>query len=148
MKKLMIGLLTIAAITFSANSSAMVGIATLNSTAALSGLGLVGLGFVGATGGGSDAAVVFLLGFITLDGQTSELKFNEVSKGNLLEIGLSQAEASAFLTHTEELELAFNTINSTCQNEQEAALEWSDYAEVLGDDAVNGLRKVLESSLK
>ncbi len=159
MKKSIMTILTVLIMTTSFQANSMVGAftAVFNPAAgvniALAGLGIAGVGtaMMAASDEELPANGLFTLivGLVVLDGQDNEsLTFKELPSKDLAKIGLSSDEQVAYNENVEELTFVFNMIADTTESKQEAKIEWQEQEAQLGSDAINGLKKVLNSSLK
>lgn len=97
--------------------------------------------------GGDTSGMNLLLGMLLLDGGNSGIQFTDIAKRDLLEIGLTDNEANAYLALNEEISLAFN--ESVSHLTEESTEEDFDalldvHREVLGPDAISAGMKVLK----
>ncbi len=101
--------------------------------------------------GSSQAALVgpWMLGLIVsvvlLDGENNrEIKFNEMAHKDLLNLGLSEVEADEYNMNVEELSAVFNTASRTSSVEESAQV-WTEAMDMLGQDAVVGFAKIVNT---
>ena len=87
---------------------------------------------------------LLLTGLILLEeDNVSSVEFVEIEHSALLEMGLTEQEAIAYNNNTEELSLIFQDIQFTSGSAQEAKNRWEEQAELIGEAAVDGARKVI-----
>ncbi len=156
MKKTLTTLFTLLTLTFSFQSHALVGgiTALFNPAAggytALAGLGLMGAG-VASINNNSDempGILTFLFGTVLLSGDNDQnIEFQELSADKLTKMGLNADEQVAYNDNVEELSLSFEMVANDSADKQDAQTLWQDQEYVLGSDAINGMKKVLENSL-
>ena len=143
--------------------NALVGLGTLNLGVALAGLGIsyaavemAGPYIEASIMTGVDGAQGFRLaaigGLIILDGESGqELEFQRMSDEQLRKMGLTPEEALSYNENLEKLSTSFKVVSSSLTNDstkEEAVELWQEQEEILGADAINGARKVLNFSIK
>jgi hypothetical protein len=155
MKKTILTLATLAIMGSSFQSNAAVGI----STGGLGGGLLVVLGGLTLLNEAASPLVssrnisVFgiLAGLILLDGENGqEIQFKKLPVEELKKMNLTAEEAAAYNDNTAELTEAFKMVSSevtTKTTMEESRKLWADQAEIIGENAINGARKVLSFNL-
>ncbi len=163
MKKSIIALATIAVLSTSFQANAAIGLINMltggTATIALSGLGIGAFGIgssiaMGVLSGGRDGidpTPFLLLGLIVLDGEKGqEIQFKEMDLNDLKEMGLNRNEALAYNQNTEELSQAFRVVQSELtpsSTAEDSKKLWEVQAQIHGEDALNGAKKVLAYNL-
>jgi hypothetical protein len=88
-----------------------------------------------------------LVGTVLLDGENGRsLDFQEFSTEKLIGMGLNKAEAQAYNNNTGELSEALKVVSSQLSKDstvEDSKKLWQEQANILGEDAINGARKVL-----
>jgi len=166
MKKTILSAALVLTMAFNFQAQAAVGgvvaLAGGGATVALAGLGVSGVSFglfmanaytlKSETVGFFTGYVGFLLGLVILDGEEGqEIQFKKLNQNEITQMNLSPSEALAYNDNTEELTAAFKLVSSELSNESSvevAAKLWSQQEEILGKDAINGVRKVIANALK
>ncbi len=96
---------------------------------------------------GSDM-LLMLLGIVLLDGEDDqEIEFQKFTDKQLVEMGLTENEILAYIANLEELGTSLKVVSSKLDSEstrEESVAQWDAIREILGDDAVNGARKVVD----
>lgn len=92
---------------------------------------------------------LMVLGIVVLDGESEqEINFSSIDQDKLLSMGLTEAEAAAYNENTEELSVAFKIVSSQLTENssvKDAEDLWNIQAEIIGSDAVDALKKIVQT---
>ena len=92
------------------------------------------------------------LGIVILDGENGQqVQFENVPTDDLLEMGLTEDEATAYNRNIDELNLAYSIVSSeltAASTKQDVDALWKKQGEIIGTDALTGLSKIIEFNVQ